>query len=139
MNARAIIATAAATAMMTITVSLFAADTPPAGAAAQKSEPIYGYRMMSDAERNDYRKRMREARSEQERQAVRDEHRKAMEARATERGVTMPGHRGPHAGGGYGPGGQGPGNGSGKGPRAECPSGQECPGPGYGKGPRPNQ
>jgi len=36
----------------------------------------------------------------EERQAVRDEHHKSMTERAKERGVTMPGSRGPNAGGG---------------------------------------
>jgi hypothetical protein len=139
-----------AAAMLMMTATLFAAEQ-----ATPKSEPIYGYRMMSDQERNEYRERMRTARSGQERQAIRDEHRKLMEARAKERGVTLPGPRGPRAGGpgprgggpgaamgpgaGMGPGGgMGPGKGPGygPGPRADCPAGQDCPGPGAGKGPR---
>lgn len=117
MNARAVMAAAVAAAMMTITVSLFAAESAP-----RKSEPIYGYRMMNDQERNDYRDRMRNARSADERQAIRDEHRKLMETRARERGATLPEPRGP--GGGMGPGrgmgsggGMGPGGGKGPGPR----------------------
>jgi hypothetical protein len=196
MNGRTILAAAIAAAMMTMTVSLFAAEQPSAGTARQ-SEPIYGYRMMDDQERNEYRERMRNARSATERQAIRDEHRKLMETRAAERGVTLPEPRGPGAGrrgdgpggpgfgpgrrgegkgpgygkgegfgpgggmgpgsgkgGGYGPGGgkgpgqgkgpgfgkgegYGPGAGRGRGPRADCPAGQECPGPGAGKGPGP--
>ena len=126
--------------------ALYAQDKP-------KSEPIYGYRMMSDPERNDYRDRMRNARSVEERQAIRDEHRKLMEARAKERGATLPeprGPRGPGAGGpgygpaagkgpGYGPRGEGKGPGYGPGPRGDCPAGQDCPGPGAGKGPGPRQ
>ena len=151
MNARTLIAAAAAAGMMAVTISLFAADQSPAGA-APKSEPIYGYRMMDDQERNHYRERMRNAGSAEERQAVRDEHRKLMEARANERGVTLPGPRGEGKGPGYGPGphgmGKGPGYGTGPqgkgkgpgygpGPQADCPAGQDCPGLGAGKGPGP--
>jgi hypothetical protein len=140
---RSVMTAMIAVAMMAA-ASLFAADQP-----APKSEPIYGYRMMSDAERNDYRERMRNARSADERQTIRAEHRKLMEGRAKERGVTLPeprGPRGPGAGGpgsgpgagkgpGYGPQGKGPGYGpgAGKGPGY----GPQGKGPGYGKGPGP--
>ena len=135
MNAREWLAAAAAVAMLSVTVSLFAAE-PNAGS-ARKSEPIYGYRMMSDAERNEYRERMRNARSAEERQRIRDEHRQVMETRAKERGVTLPEPRGPGAGPGgpgrgpgYGPGGAGKGpGGPGAGPRWEGEGG-----PGFGKG-----
>ena len=135
-----------AAAMLMMTATLFAAEQ-----STPKSEPIYGYRMMSDQERNEYREKMRSARSGQERQAIRDEHRKLMEARAKERGVTLPGPRGGGPGAAMGPGaGMGPGGGMGPragmgpgkgpgygpGPRADCPAGQDCPGPGAGKGPR---
>ncbi|MCW5604654.1 MAG: hypothetical protein KIT18_08930, partial [Burkholderiales bacterium] len=50
----------------------------------RRSEPIFGYRMMNDAERDEYREKMRNARSFEERQALRDEHRKLMEVRARE-------------------------------------------------------
>jgi len=132
MTARAVLAAAVCAAMMTMTVSLFAADTP-AGKTAPKSEPIYGYRMMSDAERNEYREKMRNARSEQERQSLRDENRKRMEARARERGVTLPEQRGP----GSGPGPRGEGKGPGYGPGGQGKGyGPEGKGPGYGPGPR---
>ena len=151
-------AAAVAAAMMALTVTLFAAE-QPAGTPAGRSEPIYGYRMMNDQERNEYREKMRNARTADERQAVRNEHHKLMEARAKERGVTLPEQRGPGAGGpskGMGPGtGMGPGGGmgpgagkgpgwqgestgrgagKGQGPRADCPGAADCPGPGTGKG-----
>jgi hypothetical protein len=124
MDARSLIAAAAAAGMMAITVSLFAADQPAAGA-APKSEPIYGYRMMDDQERNEYRARMRNAGSE---------HRKLMEGRAKERGVTLPAPRGPGdgKGPGYGPGPRGDGKGPGYG---AGPQGMGK-GPGYGPGPQ---
>ena len=83
---------------------------------AAKSEPIYGYRMMTPEERDTYREKMRSARSAEERQAIRDEHHAAMVDRAKERGVTLPDRptgAGPHGPGmgpgqGMGPGGPGP-------------------------------
>jgi hypothetical protein len=157
-NARTAVAAAVAAAMMAMTVSLFAQESQPA---QRKSEPIYGYRLMSDQERNDYRERMRNARSAEERQQIRDEHRKLMEARAKERGVALPEPKGPAygpgagKGPGYGPGpqaqgkgpGAGKGAGTGPGPQGEGkgygPGGKgkgygpgEGKGPGYGPGPR---
>ena len=150
MNARTIVAAAVAAAMMAMTVSLFAAEQAP----APKSEPIYGYRMMNDQERNEYREKMRNAKSAEERQALRDENHKRMQARAKERGVTLPEQRGPRGEGkgpGYGPGsGKGPGYGKGPGGEGKGPGygpgggkgqgygkgpGGEGKGPGYGKGP----
>ena len=153
MNTRTIVAAAIAAAMMATTVSLFAAE-GVSESTTRKSEPIYGYRMMNDQERNEFRDKMRNARSADERLALRDEHRKQMEARAKARGVTLPEQRGPRSEGkgpGYGPGpraegkgpGYGPGGGKGPGygpgPRGGCPAGQDCPGPGAGKGRGQNQ
>ena len=142
MNGQTLLAAVIAAAMMTMTVSLFAAEQPSAST-ARKSEPIYGYRVMNDQERNDYRERMRNARSPVERQSIRNEHRKLMEARAKERGITLPeprgsgggpggpgyGGRGEGRGPGYGPGAAGKGPGVGGGPRW-----QDEGGPGFGKG-----
>ncbi len=120
MNRQTMMAAAIAAAMTTMTVSLFAAEQPAAPAA--KSEPIYGYRMMNDQERNDYRERMRNAASAEDRQKIRDEHHELMQGRAKERGVTLP----PREGMGPRGEGRGPGAGMGPGPRGE--------GKGYGKG-----
>lgn len=104
----------------------------------RRSEPIYGYRMMNDAERNEYREKMRNARNAEERQALRDEHRQLMENRARERGATLPDARGPGRGPGsergprVGAPGKGPGAGRG-GPRPDCPGAADCPGPGPGR------
>lgn len=128
----------------------FHAAAQPTDAPVRKSEPILGYRLMNDQERDEYREKMRNARNVEERQALRDEHRKTMEARAKERGVTLPEPRrgigaygrGPR--GGVGPGGNsGPGSGaggrqgkgSGAGPRPDCPGATDCPGPGAGRRP----
>ncbi|HJQ61559.1 MAG TPA: hypothetical protein VJ834_01765 [Burkholderiales bacterium] len=106
---------------------------------AAKREPIYGYRMMSPEERDEYRAKMRSTHSAEERQAIRDEHHAAMVERAKERGITLPdrptgaGPRGPGMGPGegMGPDGTGPrGPGMGPGPRMGPPDGPR--GPGYG-------
>ena len=87
---------------------------------------VYGWELMTDAERNEYRERMRNMRTDAEREAFRLEHHKQMQERARERGVTLPDvpmgpGRGMGPGNGMGPGsGMGPGNGM---------------GPGMGKGP----
>jgi len=76
---------------------------------------VYGWELMTDAERNEYRERMRNMRTDAEREAFRLEHHKQMQERARERGVTLPDvPMGP--GRGMGPGsGMGPGNGMGPG------------------------
>ncbi|HET9664641.1 MAG TPA: hypothetical protein VFP00_10470 [Burkholderiales bacterium] len=108
---------------------VLAQDTP--GKPAAKSEPIYGYQMMTPQERDEYRAKMRNAASAAQRQAIRDEHHAAMAARAKERGFTLPdrptgaGPRGPGMGPGMGPGGAGS-RGPGMGPGGR--------GPGYGPG-----
>ena len=117
-------------------VSVYA---PAEASAAQKGESIYGYNMMTDQERNEYRQKMRDAKTADERQTLRDEHHKTMEARMRERGIDPSQMRGrgngpygpgPGAGGalkGKGPGmGPGPGSGSkgnGPGPRSGPPQG----------------
>ena len=119
--------------------------------AAQTSERIYGYSMVNEQERDEYRQKMRDAQSAQERQALRDEHRATMEARMRERGIEPGqmrgggmGPRGPGAGPGAGagakgygkgPGGSGKGYGKGPGPGGEGYG--PGPGPGGGKGPGP--
>src|SRR5512146_1594001 len=56
----------------------------------QTRERIYGYQLMTPQERNDYRNRMRNARSEQEREQIRNENHTRMQERAKEKGVTLP-------------------------------------------------
>jgi hypothetical protein len=134
-----LVATIAAALMATAAYPLSAQTTDQP---ARKSEPIYGYRMMNDQERNEFREKMRNAKSADERQALRDEHRKLMEARAKERGVTLPEPRGPGSGpGAGGPGaGKGPGGGKGPGygpgPQGKGPGAGSGPGAGKGPGPR---
>lgn len=75
--------------------------------------PIFGSRLMSPEEREDYRLKMRSAKTPQERAQIRKDHHTAMKERAKAQGVTLPDEP-PARGGGYGfgPGGsQGNGNG----------------------------
>jgi hypothetical protein len=70
---------------------------------------------MTQQERNEYRTRMRVAKTVQEREPIRKEHHERKKERAKERGVMLPDEP-PVRGGGMGPdGGMGPGNGMGPG------------------------
>ena len=76
----------------------------------QTRERIYGSQLMTRKERTEYQARMRELKTDQERQQFREEHHQKMQARAKERGKSLPdmhpmepGHMAP--GGGMGPGG----------------------------------
>ncbi len=91
---------------------LLAATLPMSAALAQTTnqERIYGSQMMTQQERNEYRTRMQAAKTEQERNRLREEHHALMQARAKERGVTLPDEmpmreRGMGRSGGMGPGG----------------------------------
>jgi pyruvate/2-oxoglutarate dehydrogenase complex dihydrolipoamide acyltransferase (E2) component len=87
------------------------APQPPAGQSPQVVRPAD---LMTQPERDAFRKQMETAKTPEERQKVRDAHRAAMEQRAKDKGVTLaqPGGRGEH--GGRGPGG---GHAHGAGPR----------------------
>jgi len=85
-----------------------------------QNQQIYGSQLMTPQERAEYRSRMRNARTYEERQRIRQEHHQQMQERARQRGVTLPpapparGYRG--QGGGMGPGGgMGGGRGGGMG------------------------
>lgn len=84
----------------------------------QDKDQIYGSQLMTQQERNEYRARMRAAKTAEEREQIRKEHHERMKVRAKEKGVTLPDE--PPArgmGGGMGPGGGGMGPGMGGGPR----------------------
>lgn len=83
---------------------------------SQTQERIYGSQMMTQQEMNEYRERMRLAKTDAERERIRAEHHERMKERATARGVTLPDQPPAKAGGGgmMGPGG-GMGTGSGGG------------------------
>ncbi len=84
------------------------------GTQDQKKEQIYGSQLMTPQERASYQKRMQSAKTAQEREQIRAEHHKQMQARAKERGMTLP-EEPPARGGGMGPGMGGPGMGGGGG------------------------
>ena len=80
---------------------------------------IYGSQLMTKQERNEFRNRMRSAKTAQEREQIRAEHHERMMVRAKERGVTLPDDP-PARGGGMGPGGaMAPGGGMGPGGGSE--------------------
>lgn len=96
---------------------------------ANAQQQIYGSQLMTEQERNEYRNRMQNAKTEQERAQIRMEHHQRMQDRARQRGVTLPAE--PPAKGGMGMGqgmGQGQGQGMGTG------KGETMPMPGMGKG-----
>jgi hypothetical protein len=68
-----------------------------------RDQDIYGSQLMTAQERNEYRNRMRAAKTQQEREQIRNEHHERMKARAKERGVTLPDTPPPY-GKGMGPG-----------------------------------
>lgn len=79
---------------------------------------IYGYELMTVEERATHRAKMASFKTEQEREAYREEHHKLMQARAKERGVEIPDvprKRGIGPGTGMRSGGSGSGGGAGKG------------------------
>lgn len=101
--------------------ALAAEETKPAPAKKQEQvkkqeEVIYGRQMMTREEINEYRAKMRAAKTAEEREKLRKEHHEKMKARAKERGVTLPDEPPPRRGPGMGPGGGGMGPGKGMGP-----------------------
>jgi hypothetical protein len=64
------------------------------GSASQaRNGDIYGYQLMTERERTEFRERVRAARTEQEREQIRSAHHAQMQARAKDRGVTLSGPR----------------------------------------------
>ncbi|MDO9365466.1 MAG: hypothetical protein Q7T58_03855 [Methylotenera sp.] len=78
----------------------------------QVKEQVYGSQMMTSQERMEHRKKMRAAKTAEERERIRAEHHEAMKVRAQERGVTLP-DTPPERGMGIGVG-AGPSGGSGQ-------------------------
>jgi hypothetical protein len=82
---------------------------------ADQQEEIYGSQLMTKEEREEYRAKMRSAKTSEEREQIRTEHHEKMKARAEERGMKLP-EEPPMKGSGMGSGGgMGPGPGSGGG------------------------
>ena len=108
----------------TLTVSAFAAALSLSAGiafAADEREQIYGSQLMTQQERNEYRAKMRAAKTAEEREQIRKEHHERMKVRARVHGVTLP-DEAPARGGGMGhgagtmgPGGGGMGHGGGRG------------------------
>jgi hypothetical protein len=94
-----------------------AADQQQTQTQEQAQERIYGHDLMTEQERNEYRTRMRAAKTTAEREKIRAEHHDKMKVRAKEKGVTLPDE--PPMGSGMGPGG---GMGGGMGPGKGRPS-----------------
>jgi len=69
-----------------------------------RDQEIYGYQLMTPAERDAHRTKMRSAKTTEERERIRAEHHAQMQIRAKEKGMTLPdmppAGRGPGAGGG---------------------------------------
>jgi len=70
-----------------------------------RDRDIYGSQLMTAQERNEYRERMRLAKTAEERERLRAEHHERMKVRAKERGVTLPDEPPARPGGGMGSGG----------------------------------
>ena len=95
-------------------LGLSAALAAPAFAA--DDAPIYGSQLMTQQERQEFRTRMRNAASAEEREQIRNEHHEQMRKRAAEMGVELPEQPPARGGKGMGPGqGMGPGKGMGQG------------------------
>ena len=93
----------------------------------RNQDQIYGSQLMTQEERMEYRNRMRNAKTLEEREQIRKEHHEQMKVRAKEKGVTLPDEppargrgmgpskgMGPGMGPGGGAGGMGPGMGNGR-------------------------
>jgi hypothetical protein len=82
-----------------------------AGPSLAAEEQIFGSQLMTPQERMEYQNKMRAAKTQAERDKLRQEHHDAMQARAKAQGKTLPAEP-PARGGGMGPGaGMGPGGG----------------------------
>jgi hypothetical protein len=92
--------------LLTIAAPIATAQEKLPPASGQDQETIYGSQLMTEQERAEHRDRMRAAKTDQEREKIRLDHHKKMQARAKERGVTLPEEPPPRGGGqGKGPGG----------------------------------
>jgi hypothetical protein len=67
------------------------------------NRPQAGQQLMTPEERTAMREKMRSAKTPEERQQIALANRAEMQKRATEKGITLPEHRGPHGHAGMGP------------------------------------
>ncbi len=117
MNKKLLISAVLLTAIAIPFRAAVAADQTRTQTQLQTQDQIYGSQLMTSQERIEFRTRMRAAKTPQEREQIRAEHHAQMQARAKEKGMTLPDM--PPMGGGMGPGmggGMGPGMGGGMGP-----------------------
>ena len=82
-------------------------------AQVQKQEQVYGSQLMTRKERAEHRTKLRNAKTTEEREQIRNEHHERMQERAKARGVMLPAAP-PVGGGGMGPGGGDLGPGAGR-------------------------
>lgn len=86
--------------------------------AAQEQHEVYGWQLMSERERNEYREKIRNLKTKQEREQFRAEHHEQMRKRAEAQGLSLPEKPRHEMGTGAGPGdGMGMGKGGGAGRR----------------------
>lgn len=127
MNRKTVITLAMTHALLLPAVITFSADQASSQdrLQAQEQEQVYGSQLMTQQERNEYRTRMRAAKSVEEQEQIRSEHHERMKERAKAQNMTlpdmppqggsgmmMPGGKGMGPGGGGGGGGpMGPGRG----------------------------
>jgi uncharacterized protein HemX len=118
------ISTLALLAVLATTAGMWSCDIQ-AQDQAQAQAQIYGSQLMTDAERSEYRSKMRTLKTDKERDSFRLDHHENMKVRAAEKGVTLPNtpqSAGSKANSGFG-GGTGSGGGAGQGGSMNAPSG----------------
>jgi hypothetical protein len=118
------ISTLALLAVLATTAGMWSGDVQ-AQDQAQAQAQIYGSQLMTDAERSEYRSKMRTLKTDKERDSFRLDHHENMKVRAAEKGVTLPNtpqSAGSKANSGFG-GGTGSGGGAGQGGSMNAPSG----------------
>ena len=97
-------------ALGTLSTASRAAPAQDRPAPASQAGQVYGWQLMTPAERDAYRQQMRNTRTAQEREALRAQHHQQMQQRARERGLRLPDMPPPGGGMGRGMGrGMGPG------------------------------
>lgn len=90
MQKRTFVSSAAMVAMCVMLGANISVAEEQAQEKAQKSEVIYGSQLMTREERAEYRARMRNLKTGEERQAFRMEHHKKMQERARAQGKALP-------------------------------------------------
>ena len=90
---RTLLATAIALATGIATLPAAAQQTPPAAPSAQAQRP-YANALMTQEERDAYRKQMQDAKTPEERTKIRNAHRAEMQKRAEAQGLTLQGRSG---------------------------------------------